>query len=215
MKKIHLLFASAALAAFALTAARGELSSLVLGDSPAATPFPARAVAIRAVSTNATGTVQVDRITPYTYRWNETVVETTPIYEDVTTNLYHTVTNDIVTVWRTHYLGAGIVESNMYAQAVNETPDYPFWPDMVVTTNEVEAVESYTNWTYRVEVGSVTATNTVERSAERAWTNTVVNATLSGGIYTNALDVLLWPGDRLEAGGTALTGGEAVLMIEK
>ena len=203
-----------ALAALATAAALADLSSLLVLDGTSVSR-PARAVAFRAASTNATGTVTIERITPYVYGWDETVISTTNLYETVTTNLYKTVTNDHVTVWRTRYLGAGIVESNVYATAVNAVPDYPRWPDMVVTNNKVAESESYTNWTYQVEIGTLTTTNVVRRTVERAWTNTLVNATLSGGIYTNALDVLLWPGDRLEASGTALTGGEAVLMIEK
>ena len=203
-----------ALAALATAAALADLSSLLVLDGTSVSR-PARAVSFRAASTNATGTVTIERITPYVYGWDETVISTTNLYETVTTNLYKTVTNDHVTVWRTRYLGAGIVESNVYATAVNAVPDYPRWPDMVVTTNKVAESESYTNWTYQVEIGTLTTTNVVRRTVERAWTNTLVNATLSGGIYTNALDVLLWPGDRLEASGTALTGGEAVLMIEK
>ena len=202
------------LAAFAATAALADLSVLPLSGSTSVSR-PARAVSFRAVSTNATGTVKFERVTPYVYGWDETVVSTTNLYETVETNLYKTVTNDHVTVWRTRYLGAGIVESNEYASAVNATPTYPLWPDMVVTTNKVAESVSYTNWTYQVEVGTLTTTSTVRRTAARTWTNTLVNATLTGGIYTNALDALLWPGDRLEASGTALTGGEAVLMISR
>lgn len=204
----------AIVAALATAAALAELSVTSLSGSTSVSR-PARAVAFRAASTNKTGTVKVERIVPYVYGWDETVVSTTNLYETVTTNLYKTVTNDHVTVWRTRYLGAGIVESNVYATAVNAVPDYPRWPDMAVTTNKVAKSESYTNWTYEVQIGTLTTTNVVRRTVELAFTNTLVNATLSGGVYTNALNVLLWPGDRLEASGTALTGGEAVMMIEQ
>ena len=204
----------AIVAALAMTAALADLSVTSLAGSNSVS-LPARAVAFRAASTNKTGTVKVERIVPYVYGWDETVVSTTNLYETVTTNLYKTVTNDHVTVWRTRYLGAGIVESNVYATAVNAVPDYPRWPGMVVTTNKVAESESYTNWTYEVQIGTLTTTNVVRRTLELAFTNTLVNATLSGGIYTNALNVLLWPGDRLETSGTALTGGKAVMMIEQ
>lgn len=209
MKHLFSLFA-----AIAATAALAELSVQPLSDGTSVSR-PARAVAFRAASTNTTGTVKVERITPYVYGWDQAVVSTTNLYETVETNLYKTVTNDHVTVWRTRYLGAGLVESNEYATAVNDTPDYPRWPGMVVTTNKVAELESYTNWTYQVQVGTLTTTNVVRRTVELAWTNTLVNATLSGGIYTNSLNTLLWPGDRLKTSGTALTGGRAVLMLER
>lgn len=204
----------AIVAAFAMAAAQAGFSTLVVGaEDPVS--LPARAVAFKAVSTNATGTVKVERIAPFTVTWQETETSTVTNYADTVTNLYRTVTNNHVTVWRTRYLGAGVVESNEYASAVNSVPDYPPWPGMVVTTNRVAESVSYTNWVVRIPTGSYVATNAVTRSVSRAWTNTLVNATLSGGIYTNTLNVLLWPGDRLKASGSALAGGEAVLMIEK
>ena len=144
------------------TAARAEFTSVALtsGDNPLLS-LPARAVAIQVVSTNATGTVELVKVATHEMRWEEPEIATTTNYVDVTTNLYHLVTNDIVTVWRTRTVGNGVVETNVYAQATNETPAYPEWPNLFVTTNKVVASESYTNWTYQA-VGSVTvATNTV------------------------------------------------------
>lgn len=197
-------------------AARAEITSVAIipGDNLLLS-LPVRAVAIKAVSTNATGTVKLDRITPLTVRWTEPEVVTTTNYVDVVTNLYKTVTNNLVIAWRTRYLGNGVVQSNEYARAKNATPSYPAWPDIVVTTNKVVESESYTNWTYQV-VGSVDiATNQAVRSTSKAWTNTIYNATLSGGIATNRLDAMLFPGEYLNASGTALSGGTATLIIER
>ena len=213
MKKHFLAFL--ALAASAAFAVRAEYSTLALGEEPAAVANPVKAVAIQVVSTNAAGTVAVKRITPLVVNWREMVVETAPTYVDVPTNLYKTVTNNYVTAWRVRYQGAGVVESNVYATAVNTTPAYPAWPDIVVTTNKVAELQSWTNWIERVQTGTVTTTNWVSRSLYKAWTNDLYSATLSGGIKTNALDTVIFPGDRIYATGTALNGGRAVLVIVK
>lgn len=197
-------------------AARAEFTSVAItsGDNPISA-LPVRAVAIQVVSTNATGTVELVKVATHEMRWEEPEIATTTNYVDVTTNLYHVVTNDIVTVWRTRTVGNGVVETNVYAQATNETPAYPDWPNLFVTTNKVEATESYTNWTYQV-VGSVTvATNTAVRIWRREWTNALLSTTLSGGIATNRLDALIFPGESIRASGTALSGGKATLILER
>ena len=109
-------------------AARAEFTSIAItsGDNPIST-LPARAVAIQIVSTNTTGTVELVKVATHEMRWEEPEIATTTNYVDVTTNLYHVVTNDIVTVWRTRTVGNGVVETNVYAQATNETPAYPDW----------------------------------------------------------------------------------------
>ena len=197
-------------------AARAEFTSVAItsGDNPISA-LPARAVAIETVSTNASGTVKIEKITPLTVRWTVPEVTATTNYVDVTTNLYRTATNNLVIAWRTRYLGNGVVESNEYARATNETPAYPAWPDIVVTTNKVVESESYTNWTYQVVGGIDVATNLAVRSVSKAWTNTLVNATLSGGMATNRLDAMLFPGEYLKASGTALSGGKATLILER
>jgi len=196
--------------------ARAGLESVSFTSGDTSVPsLPARAVAFVAMSTNLTGTVRLEAVKAHETRWKAQEVVTTTNYVDVATNLSHIVTNDVVTVWRTHTVGNGVVETNAYAQAVNETPTYPDWPNMFVTTNKVVESEIYTNWTYQV-VGSVTVTtNTVDRIWRREWSNTLVNASLSGGIFTNRLDAILFPGERLRASGTAFNGGSATLMLEK
>lgn len=201
--------------AFAM-AARADFKAVALtsGDNTLLS-LPARAVAIQVVSTNAAGTVELVKVATHEMRWKEPEVVTTTNYVDVTTNLYHVVTNDIVTVWRTRTVGNGVVETNIYARATNETPAYPEWPNLFVTTNKVEATESYTNWTYQA-VGSVTvATNAAERIWRREWTNTLLSTTLSDGIATNRLDALIFPGESIRASGTAFSGGTATLIIER
>ena len=212
MKRLALLISLFAFAA----AARAELTSVAItsGDNPLL-GSPARAVAVQAVSTNLTGTLTLARVSELVTRWNAPEVVTVTNYVDVTTNLYRTVTNDVVTVWRTRGVGNGVVETNVYAQATNETPAYPDWPDLFITTNKVVATESYTNWTYQAVGSVVTATNTVERIWRREWTNTLYSTTLSGGIATNRLDAVIFPGDRIRASGTALSGGKATLILER
>jgi len=180
--------------------------------------YPSRAVALQVSSTNNSGQVKVEKISPFTYRWTETCVTTTPVYVEIETNLYHEVTNDHVTVWRTRYLGAGVVESNEYASAVNDTPAFPEWPGMVVTTNKVPETVSYTNWTVRVESGSLTLTNDVVRSITRTVTNNIYSGTVNGGFFftlTNLNNVLIFPDDRLSASGSYFDGGRAILMLER
>ena len=212
MKRISLLISILAFAA----AARAEFTSVAItsGDNLLLS-LPARAVAVQAVSTNLTGTLTLARVCELETRWMEPEVVTTTNYVDVATNLAHVVTNDVVTVWRTRAVGNGVVETNVFAQATNSTPSYPDWPDLFVSTNRVVATESYTNWTYRA-VGSVTvSTNVVEKAMRREWTNTLWSATLSGGIATNRLDAIVFPGDRIRASGTALSGGRATLILER
>jgi hypothetical protein len=210
-----------AIAAISLTAARASLSTITLNSSrpSAVLAGPARAVALQTASTNASGTVSLERITSCSQSWYEDVVTNIVLYTDVETNVYHVVTNDHVTVWRTRYRGAGVVESNVYAVAVNDTPEYPAdWPGMVVTTNEVADTVLQTNWTYQVVAGTNTVTNAVLRSAYRAATNTVYSGSFSGGglnTVTNLTWSLLFPGDVLrESGSVTNNGGSITLMLE-
>lgn len=212
MKRISLLafFAFFAFAAFA------EIAATALSSAPADAGGPARALAFQAVSTNLSGTVTVKRLSPLVLSWQVDVVTATTNYVEVATNLTKTVTNDIVTVWRTRHQGAGVVASNVYARAVNETPYYPPWPDIVVTTNKAEQTVAWTNWVERVVAGVSVTTNSETRFLRREFTNTLLSATLSGGYYhTNDVGAALMPGDRLVAEGTALNGGKAVIVIER
>ena len=201
--------------AFAAAARAGYTSVAVSPGDNLLLSLPARAVAIQAVSTNLNGTISLVKVATHETRWKEPEVVTITNYVDVTTNLYKSVTNDIVTIWRTRLVGNGVVETNIYARATNETPAYPEWPNLFVTTNKVVASESYTNWTYQAVGSVVTATNTVERIWRREWTNTLFNATLSGGIATNRLDAVIFPGESVRATGTAFAGGKATLILER
>ena len=66
-----------------------------------------------------------------------------------------------------------------------------------------------------IQVVSTVATNTVERILRREWTNTLFSTTLSGGIATNRLDALIFPGESIRASGTAFVGGKATLILER
>lgn len=211
MKKLCILLA---IVVFAL-AAFAEIAATALSDAPVDLGGPARALAIQCVSTNLSGQVTVQKITSLDFLWRESVVSVETNYVDVATNLSKVATNKHVRVWRTRYLGAGVVESNLYASAVNATPWYPNWPDLVVTTNSVVELTPYTNWTYRAVAGVVYTTNSVLRVKSRAFTNTLLSATLSGGQYTNAMNAALMPGDKLRATGTALAGGMAYILFER
>lgn len=191
------------------------LDSVAVKPGAIAIGGPARIVAFQAASTNSSGTVKIKKVTPLSVTWREDVVSTTTNYMAVSTNLYRTVTNDVVTVWRVRYLGNGVVQSNVYARAVGEIPDHPAWPDVVITTNAVAQTESYTNWTYNVVSGVTVTTNSAIRRVEKAWTNLILNATLSSGLATNAINALVFPGEWLLGEGTALTGGEANIIIER
>ena len=213
MKKICILPAIAALA----FAAHAEMSATALSESPAqVAEAPARAVALQCVSTNLSGTLTVQRITPLTLSWPEVEVTETTNLTEVATNIYHVVTNNLVIAWRTKYQGAGVIASNEYSRAINAKPVYPAWPDIVLSTNKVAQTVLYTNYVDHVVTNIVPSTNTVMRYLRKEFTNTLATATLSGGyLLTNGLDAVLAPGDRLRATGTALKGGRATIIIER
>ena len=211
MKKICIL---SVIAAFAW-AAFAELAAPTLSENPFEPDAPARAVAFQCVSTNLSGTVAVQKITPLTVRWTEDVVTPVTNVTEIATNTTIVVTNDVVIAWRTRYQGAGVVESNEYARAINAKPDYPPWPDIVLSTNKV-AMSMVTNWVDHMVTNVVLTTNAELRVVNRAFTNTLLSATLSGGYFaTNGLDAALMPGDMLRASGSALKGGRAYVIVER
>lgn len=214
MKKLLVLAALGAVFAVC-DMAFGGLTFVNLRKGDVAVEGPAKGVAVQAVSTNASGTVTLKRVTPLTETWRDYETVTVTNYADVATNLTRTVTNDLVRAMRLKYLGAGVVESNEVAVAKNKIPEYPPWPDIVIVTNKVVELEAYTNWTYQVATGTEVLTNLVERMVHKAWTNETLNLTLSGGYKTNAWTTTFWPGDYIVVDGTALEGGSAVLILEK
>ena len=215
MKK---LLALAALgAAFAIfDAAFGEYEAVRLEAGDNAAPYaPCRIVAARAAATNQTGSVTLSKATPFTVRWLESEIATNTFYEAVETNLYRTVTNDYVTLWRTTLVGNGVIETNFYDIAVNETPKIPPFPGMVVTTNTVIESESYTNWTYLAEIGEEVVTNLVPHMSQSIETNVLASLVLSSGFAgTNGLDAIVFPGEYLKLGTPGDTG-DYWIVIER
>ena len=205
MKKLLVLAALGAVFAVC-DMAFGGLTFVNLRKGDVAVEGPAKGVAVQAVSTNASGTVTLKRVTPLTETWRDYETVTVTNYADVATNLTRTVTNDLVRAMRLKYLGAGVVESNEVAVAKNKIPEYPPWPDIVIVTNKVVD---------KAAVGTEVLTNLVERMVHKAWTNETLNLTLSGGYKTNAWTTTFWPGDYIVVDGTALEGGSAVLILEK
>ena len=211
MKKICIMSVIAALA----FAAFAELAAPTLSETPFFPDAPSRAVAFQCVSTNLSGTVTVQKITPLNLLWAEDVVTPVTNVVEFTTNATIVVTNDLVIAWRTRYQGAGVVASNEYSRAINAKPECPPWPDIVLSTNKV-AMSVVTNWVDHVVTNVVLATNTEVRVVNRAFTNTLLSATLSGGYFaTNGLDAVLMPGDMLRASGSALKGGRAYIVVER
>ena len=212
-----------AVALFALGAV-AELASVGLKTGDNAVPAPCRAVMLHAVSTNASGTVTLKKVSSVSYSWTEWLAVTNITYGTAWSNLTHTVTNDIVTAWRTNLVDTIIasngvtnvvVETNILARAVNAVPSVYPWPDLLILTNKVEQSVAYTNIPYTVETSRRVNTVGIPRRAERSVTNDLVSATLSSGFKTNTVNCLFAPGDYIYASGTAFGGGTVQLIIEK
>ena len=212
-------------AAMALGAAQQSGSGLGTielkqGENPVAAP--AKAVALQAISTNAAGTVMLQKVTRLELEWEERRTVTNETYTTAWSNLTHTVTNDIVSAWRTNAVVTVatngttnvVVTTNFLATVVNATPTYPY-PDLMITTNRVEASEVYTNVAYQAVIATKVETVAVPHRAKKEVTNDIANVTLSGGFKTNAVECLLLPGDVIVGSGTAFKGGRVVLMISR
>jgi hypothetical protein len=98
MKKLMILAASAAFAAGAFA----ELASVSLEAGDNTVPSPCRAVMLHAISTNASGTVTLKKVSSMSYSWQESQAVTNVVYGTAWSNLTHTVTNDVVSAWRTN-----------------------------------------------------------------------------------------------------------------
>ena len=210
MKKIIWFCAAAALAASAL--AEYDAVQLEAGDN--VVPAPCSGVMLHAVSTNASGTVVLKKVTALSITWNETRTVTNVIYATAWSNLTHVVTNNIVSAWRTNTVD-GVAQSNFLARAVNAVPSVYPWPDLLITTNKLAAVEVYTNIPYQVVSSRRVMPYTIQRRASKYVTNDVCNVTLASGFKTNAVSGVFAPGDYIYASGTAFNGGRVQLIIEK
>ena len=213
-------------AAMALGAAQQNgcgLAALELkaGENPISAP--AKAVALHAISTNATGTVTLQKVTRLKLEWEELRTVTNETYTTAWSNLTHTVTNEIVSAWRTNAVVTVatngttniVVHTNFLAKARNAAPaTYPY-PDLLLTTNAVVETVAYTNVPYQAVVGRSVRTMAIPREATKAVTNALASVTLSGGFKTNAVECLLAPGDVICANGTAFSGGRVQLIVER
>ena len=210
MKKIIWFCAAAALAASAL--AEYDAVQLEAGDN--VVPAPCSGVMLHAVSTNASGTVVLKKVTALSITWNETRTVTNVIYATAWSNLTHVVTNNIVSAWRTNTVD-GVAQSNFLARAVNAVPSVYPWPDLLIPTNKLAAVEVYTNIPYQVVSSRRVMPYTVQCRASKYVTNDVCNVTLASGFKTNAVSGVFAPGDYIYASGTAFNGGRVQLIISK
>ena len=212
-----------AVALFALGAV-AELASVGLKTGNNAVPAPCRAVMLHAISTNASGTVTLKKVSSYSLAWIDWQTVTNITYGTAWSNLTHTVTNDVVTAWRTNLVDAIVstngvtnlvVATNFLARAVNEVPSVYPWPDLLILTNKVESSVVYTNIPYRIESSRRVERVGVPRRAEKSVTNDLASVTLSSGFKTNAVSCLFAPGDFISASGTAFKGGKVQLIVEK
>ena len=221
MKKLLL---TACIAAFASIGARAELASVGLETGDNAVPTPCRAMMIHAISTNASGTVALKKVTSFSFAWIDWQTVTNITYGTAWSNLTHTVTNDIVSAWRTNYVGTVVatngvtnivVATNFLARAVNAMPSVYPWPDLLVTTNKEAVTAVYTNIPYQVEASRRVEKVGVSRRIEKYVTNDICTVTLSSGFKTNAVSGVFAPGDYIYASGTAFSGGRVTLIVEK
>ena len=203
------------LAAFMLAAsawAAYDAVQLDAGDN--LIPAPCSGVMLHAISTNASGTVVLKKVTALSITWNETRTVTNIIYTTAWSNLTHTVTNDMVSAWRTNAVN-GAVQTNFLDRAVNAVPSVYPWPDLLITTNKVPVVEVYTNIPYQVESGRTIGTVSTPRAALKVVTNDICSVTLSQGFKTNAVNCVFAPGETVLGSGTAFPGGRIQLILER
>ena len=214
MKKFILTAAVAILASAAWAVLMSSLQSIELKAGVNNVPVPSQAVALHAISTNASGTVTLKKVTQLSYSWNDVRTVTNTTFTTARSNHTHTVTNNIVSAWRTNSVD-GVVQSNFLASAVNAMPSVYPWPDLLVTTNKQSAVVVYTNIPYQVVSSRRVQTISTPHQASRYVTNDLCNVTLTGGFKTNTVNCLFAPGDTIHASGTAFGGGRVQLIISK
>ncbi|MBR2839301.1 MAG: hypothetical protein IKE55_10985 [Kiritimatiellae bacterium] len=220
MKKLMILAAVAAVAWVAFA----ELASVSLESGDNSVPAPCRAVMLHAISTNASGTVTLKKVSSMSYSWQESQTVTNIVYGTAWSNLTHVVTNNVVTVLRTNLVDTIVstngvtnlvVATNFLARAVNEVPSVYPWPDLLILTNKVEASVVYTNIPYAVETARAVTRRLMPRSASKYVTNDICSVTLSSGFKTNSVSGVFAPGDYIYASGTAFKGGRVQLIVER
>jgi len=209
MKKLMMI-----LAACASFAACAEMSAVELKAGDNSVPTPARGIMLHAVSTNASGTVTLKKVTTLALSWTEERTVTNITYTTAWSNLTHTVTNDVVSAWRTNAVN-GAVQTNFIDRAVNAVPSVYPWPDLLITTNKVPVVEVYTNIPYQVEQSRNLQTLATSRAALKVVTNDICSVTLSQGFKTNSVNCVFAPGETVLGSGTAFPGGRIQLILER
>lgn len=209
MKKLMMI-----LAACASIAACAEMSAVELKAGDNSVPTPARGIMLHAVSTNASGTVTLKKVTTLALSWTEERTVTNITYTTAWSNLTHTVTNDVVSAWRTNAVN-GAVQTNFLERAVNAVPSVYPWPDLLITTNKVPVVEVYTNIPYQVELSRNLQTLATSRAALKVVTNDICSVTLSQGFKTNSVNCVFAPGETVLGSGTAFPGGRIQLILER
>lgn len=206
------------LAAMAAMAAAAELRTvqLVEGETVSAGLGASQAVAARAMSTNATGTVTIKRVAAFEHGWYEYAPVTNILKKSVNNVQRRTVTNDVVTAWITNRINSTTVQSNFWARAINETPTNHPYANIVYVTNRVEAVEDVTNIVTEVVTGTNVTLGATWRTARIVVTNELATLSLSGGFAeTNLADRAIMPGDEVFATGTPMKGGRILLLMRK
>lgn len=224
MRALKKLMLTVCLAAFSSFGARAELVSVGLEAGDNAVPAPCRAVMIHAISTNESGTVTLKKVSSYSLAWTDWQTVTNITYGTAWSNLTHTVTNDVVTAWRTNLVDTIVstngvtnlvVATNFLARAVNQVPSVFPWPDLLILTNKVASSVVYTNIPYRIESSRRIEKVGIPKRAEKSVTNDLASVTLSSGFKTNTVNCLFAPGDWITASGTVFSGGRVQLIIEK
>jgi len=202
----------------AAMAATAELRTMELdeGDVMSAGLGGSQAVAARAMSTNATGTVTLKRVSSSEHGWYEYAPVTNILKKSVTTVQRRTVTNDVVTAWITNRVNSTTVQSNFWARAINETPTNHPYANMVYVTNRVASVVDVTNIVSEVVTGTNVTLGATWRTARIVVTNDLATLSLSGGFAeTNLADRAIMPGDEVFATGTPMKGGRILLLMRK
>jgi hypothetical protein len=131
-------------------------------------------------------------------------------------NLTHTVTNVVALTNAVPLVRTGVT-SNLIAQAWGAKPFVASWPtnELLYTSQSVVRTLS-SNLTYQVVDTRSVETQRTRHVSRIAVTNTLIGSmSLSGGWKTNAIDAVIFPGEYLVGEGTALTGGRAVILIER
>ena len=179
-------------------------------------PGAGRIVAAQARGSEAGSQAIVKIVTPFDLEQYTTAVVTNRTYRPAMSNVTYTVSNTLWQAWSTNALAGGGVASNMLAEAWGGKPTVAGWPtNVLLYTSSLESRTLSSNVTYKVVDTVDVRIARTRRTAEKAVTNTLWNATLTNGYKTNALDAAIFKGDILLGEGTAFEGGKVQLILER